>query len=149
MINNVHFILQTITSVSNSDVNTGFFLVKATEQTRELMESWYHLQVRHGFCKGPADQLSFQEVILEKNHIANYSLKNCLEYEHSSPYHGRRKCSMSKLHGELKKSHETLSPQRKENGYNTLPLGKMSVYLAVTRRPPFSAISVMANKRDA
>jgi hypothetical protein len=114
---------EVVTSVTDTDVNTGIVLVKVTEQTRELMESWYQLQLSHGFCHGPADQLSFQEVILEKNHIDNYSFEECFKYEHSSPY-GRRKCSMDKLYGELEKARESLSPPRKEHGYNTLPLGQ-------------------------
>jgi hypothetical protein len=92
---------EVVTSVTDTVVNTGIVLVKVTEQTRELMESWYHLQMTHGFCRGPADQLSFQEVILEKNHIDNYSLEECLKCEHSNPYnqYGRRRCSKGKLHG--------------------------------------------------
>jgi hypothetical protein len=141
--------------MTESDLNTGIFLVKATEQTRELMETWYQWQMRHGWCKGPADQLTLQEAMLEHYHIAvtsnaaasagdqqcDYSLEDCyLAHETAtSSYRKRRDCSIHKLNAareeSLTRDQEWWAPTPSATGAgysyyapSTLPVGNNACF---------------------
>jgi hypothetical protein len=111
--------------MSDTDLNTGIFLFKATEETRQLMKTRYEWQFRHRWCIGHADQLALQEAMLEHYHFAvdvktdnaaaagvnntddadgeeqqqYYSLEDChLAHETAtSSYRKRRDCSINKL----------------------------------------------------
>lgn len=56
-------------------VNTGVALFQATEWTRNLVDTWLDLQERKGFCYSAADQIAFQNVLLEHIYAKNETFK--------------------------------------------------------------------------
>lgn len=121
---------EVIAATSNSSINTGVLIMRATEQTRQLVESWYQLQLRHGFCLGPADQIAFQEVVLEHYGIEDYTLEECLKFENKNYLGARRMCAMSKLNAHKKQILDEL-PLRMttpQNKHITFPIGNNSCF---------------------
>jgi hypothetical protein len=121
---------EVIAATSNKPINTGVLTMRATEQTRQLVESWYQLQLHLGFCWGPADQLAFQEVELEHYGIEDYTQEDCLKFEHKHYLGKRNTCSMSKLNAHKKQILDEL-PLRMttpQNKHITFPIGNNSCF---------------------
>jgi hypothetical protein len=112
---------EVIADTSLRSINTGVLILNATEQTRKLVESWYQLQLYHGFCWGPADHLAFEEVFLEQYGIEDYALEECLKYE-VKYFNTRRTCAMSRLNDHKKMSLDELQLRMMtpKNEHNTV-----------------------------
>jgi hypothetical protein len=115
---------EVIAHTCSKGINSGIFLMKATDQTRELMEAWYRHQHNAGFCTGPGDQFALQEVMLEYYRMDDYSLDECLKFG-SGPktFSGRGRCSAQKLNVQKTKSFDRLPEfMKRSDRFETIPL---------------------------
>jgi hypothetical protein len=117
---------EVIAQTSLRTINSGILILKHTEQVRALIDGWFKLQVEHGFCGGPADQLALQETVLDHYDIGGYASllddKKCVQYEHDV-YTARQGCSMSKLNAKRAENLNALTYRDTRLGYYSLPVG--------------------------
>eukprot|EP00039_Didymoeca_costata_P024369 m.10106 g.10106 ORF g.10106 m.10106 type:complete len:262 (+) comp4201_c0_seq1:112-897(+) len=84
-------------------LNSGVLLIRVTKEARELVKQWYDVQNKSLFCKGPADQLALQNVIL-RYQFPDYQ-EECI-FENKEDFTHMDKCFMEKLNPIFHNNHK-------------------------------------------
>jgi hypothetical protein len=109
---------EVIAATPTRSINMDVLVINATEHTRQLVKSWYQLQLYHGFCLGASGP------------VEDYALEERLKYEEATYFNTRRACAMSRLNTHKKKSlgELQLRTTTPKNEHNNVPLGIDAFY---------------------